>query len=226
MKHTTRVIASVGAVAAAALVVSGCSTDAGDGGDSADTLRYMSYWTEGEPTSDIMKEAFAAFTEETGIEVDVTWQGRDLPNVLTPLLTSSNPTVDMVDFGCAGIGGSIVDAGKAADLTSVLELEVPGEDKTVEELLSADALATGQFDGTTYCLPFELTSNFDIWYNAAEHPDLGANVPTTWDDFMALVQETGKGSVALDGTIQPYADAWFINLAISAIKRSPVRASS
>lgn len=217
MKHTTRVIASVGAVAVAALVVSGCSTDAGDGGgEKVDTLRYMSYWTEGEPTSDIMKEAFAAFTEETGIEVDVTWQGRDLPNVLTPLLTSSNPTVDMVDFGCAGIGATLVDSGKGADLTSVLGEKVPGEDKTVEETVSADALATGQFDGKTYCLPFELTSNFDLWYNAAEHPDLATDVPQTWDDFMALVEETGKGSVALDGTIQPYADAWFINLAISA----------
>lgn len=217
MKHTTRVIASVGAVAAAALVVSGCSTDAGDGGgEKVDTLRYMSYWTEGEPTSDIMKEAFAAFTEETGIEVDVTWQGRDLPNVLTPLLTSSNPTVDMVDFGCSGIAATLVDSGKGADLSSVLDTKVPGEDKTVEDVLAPDALSTGQFDGKTYCLPFEITSNFDIWYNAAEHPDLAESVPATWDEFMALVEETGKGSVALDGTIQPYADAWFINLAISA----------
>lgn len=224
MKHTTRVIASVGAIAAAALVVSGCSTDSGDGGggEKVDTLRYMSYWTEGEPTSDIMKEAFAAFTEETGIEVDVTWQGRDLPSVITPLLTTSNPTIDMVDMGCAGVGSAIVEAGKGADLTDVLGAEVPGEGKTVEETLSADALATGQFEGKTYCLPFELTSNFDMWYNAAEHPDLADNIPVTWDEFMALVEQTGKGSVALDGTIQPYADAWFINLAISAVGKGGV----
>ncbi|MGX1932863.1 ABC transporter substrate-binding protein [Microbacterium resistens] len=223
MKHTVRVIASVGVITAAALVVSGCSSDAGGGGgDQAETLRYMSYWTEGEPTSDIMKEAFAAFTEETGIKVDVTWQGRDLPDVLTPLLTSSNPTVDMVDFICAGVGASLVDSGKAADLGSVLGADIPGEDKTVEDVVSPDALAAGQFDGKTYCLPFELTSNFDIWYNAAEQPDLAANAPTTWDDFLALVGDAGKGSVALDGTIQPYADAWFINLAVSAAGKGGV----
>lgn len=219
MTHTTRVLASVGVFATAALVITGCSTDAGNGGgdgEKNDTLRYMSYWTEGEPTSDIMKEAFDAFTEETGIKVDVTWQGRDLPNVLTPLLTSSTPTVDMVDFGCAAVGSSLVPTGKAADLSSVLGEEVPGEGKTVEETLAADALATGQFDGSTYCLPFEMTSNFDIWYNAAEHPDWAENAPTTWSEFMDLVGETGEGSVALDGTIQPYATAWYINLAVSA----------
>lgn len=228
MTHNTRVLASVGVFATAALVITGCSSDAGNGGGDAenDTLRYMSYWTEGEPTSDVMKEAFDAFTEETGIKVDVTWQGRDLPSVLTPLLTSSNPTVDMVDFGCAAVGSTLVSTQKAADLSSVLGEEVPGEGKTVEETLSADALATGQFDGSTYCMPFEMTSNFDIWYNAAEHPDLADDAPATWDEFMDLVGETGKGSVALDGTIQPYADAWFINLAVSATGKGGLLAAA
>lgn len=220
MTHTTRVLASVGVFATAALVITGCSTDAGNGGGNGeknDTLRYMSYWTEGEPTSDILQEAFDAFTEETGIKVDVTWQGRDLPSILTPLLTSSNPTIDMVDMGCSSVGSVLVDSKKSADLTSVLDAEVPGEGKTVEETLASDALSTGQFDGGTYCLPFEMTSNFDIWYNAAEHPELAENAPATWDEFMDLVGETGKGSVALDGTIQPYSNAWFINLAVSAV---------
>lgn len=217
MTRTTRALAGAGAIAAVAIVISGCSTNTGnDGGEANNTLRYLSNWTEGEPTAAIMQEAFDAFTEETGIEVEVTWQGRDVPNVLVPQLATSNPKIDMVDMACASVGDVLVSSGKAADLSSVLKDEVPGDDgATVEELLSPDAVATGQFDGTTNCLPFEITSNFDIWYNAAEHPDLADAPPATWEEFMQLVDEAGKGSVALDGTIASYTDAWYINLAVS-----------
>lgn len=217
MSRFTRKSAAVGVIAAAALIFSGCSSGEGGGaGGDSNTLRYMSYWTDGEPTSDIMKEAFADFTEETGIDVEVTWQGRDLPEVLTPVLAASSPTVDMIDFGCAALNGQVSAFGKAADLSSVLDAEVPGADGTVKDIVSADALKTGVLDGTQYCLPFEMTSNFDIWVNNATNPGIADAPPETWDEFKALLDEAGPGSIALDGTIAPYAQAWYLNLAVSA----------
>ncbi|WP_368498151.1 ABC transporter substrate-binding protein [Herbiconiux sp. A18JL235] len=216
MIRKTRTLGVIATLGAGALVLSGCATNDGGGAAESKVLNYESYWTEGEPTAEILKEAAADFEESTGVTVNIQWKGRDLPATLAPLLSSSNPDVDIVDMACPSVQANLDATGNAADLSSVLEATIPGEEMTVGESMSEAVVATGQEDGRTFCLPYEVLSDSDFWFNAARFPDLVESPPTTWDEFDAILAEQGKGALALDGTIGGYAAYYFINFAVSA----------
>lgn len=213
MKRSSRFITCAAVLAASTLALSACAQDGSD--DGTGVVRYLSYWTEDEPTAKIMAEAISDFEAETGVKVEVTWQGRDSPTVLTPRLSSSDPGVDLVDFNCNLVNSNLASVGRAADLASVLDMPVPGEDKTVNEVLSSAAVESGSNDELTFCVPFEVTSNFDIWYNQATHPELSNASTATWNEFKGLLDDAGPGSLAMDGTIPAYVAAWYMNLALS-----------
>ena len=51
----------------------GCGGKKEEGGDKGgDKLVYWSMWSEEEPQAKVIKEAIAKYTEDTGVEVDVT----------------------------------------------------------------------------------------------------------------------------------------------------------
>jgi raffinose/stachyose/melibiose transport system substrate-binding protein len=78
-------------VAAAALVAIGCAKKA----DSA-KLVYWSMWNETEPQGQVIAQAAEAFTKETGIAVDINFNGRDIRKTLQPALDAGEP-IDLFD---------------------------------------------------------------------------------------------------------------------------------
>lgn len=89
MKRTMLMFAAVLAVMALAACGGGAS-----GGDAR--LVYWSMWNEAEPQGQVIARAAEAFTEETGIEVEINFNGRDIRKTLQPALDSGE-VIDLFD---------------------------------------------------------------------------------------------------------------------------------
>ena len=55
---------------------------------------YWTTWNEAEPQGQVIKEAAAAYEEETGVKVEINWQGRDIVKVIASKLESGEE-IDM-----------------------------------------------------------------------------------------------------------------------------------
>ncbi|MDR1909366.1 MAG: extracellular solute-binding protein [Spirochaetaceae bacterium] len=69
---------------------------AGCGGGSSTGLVYWTMWNEAEPQGQVISRAVAAFTEETGIRVEVNYNGREIRKTLQPALDAGE-VVDLFD---------------------------------------------------------------------------------------------------------------------------------
>ncbi|MDR1218240.1 MAG: extracellular solute-binding protein, partial [Treponema sp.] len=98
-----RIILAAVAVAAvmALLGLAGCSR-AKSGGNSAQAggggakLVYWSMWNEAEPQGQVIARAAEAFAKETGIAVDINFNGREIRKTLQPALDAGE-TIDLFD---------------------------------------------------------------------------------------------------------------------------------
>src|SRR5699024_927419 len=139
------------ALTVAALALAGCSGGEGDGGDG--TVTYWSQWEEGEPQAEILQDAIDDFTDETGIEVEAEWQGRQIMQKVQPLLRSGD-VPDVVDASSNSIRATLVRADQARDLSDLFATQVPGEDATVGEVLGDyDELITDEAMDGPFMLP-------------------------------------------------------------------------
>lgn len=204
--------ASIAAVAlGTAALLSGCAVFQGDSGGSADgdNLVFWSMWERGEPQSEVLQSAIDEFEKETGVTVEVQWAGRDVSTrVQTAANTGDVPdlTDDAVEVLLAG-----ADAGVYRGLASVYELEIPGEDQTVADVIpSAYVEPYVNADGEPIVVPHSVTTT-SIWYDGNKLPEVAAAPPTTWDEFLALVSDmsaAGQTPFAADGTIPDYNAYW------------------
>jgi len=73
-------------------------------------------------------------------------------------------------------------------MNDVLEMSVPNEDATVEDVLIAESYdAYVREDGSLYIIPYNfITSVF--WYNKVLFNDLGIEEPETWDEFLEMAE--------------------------------------
>lgn len=199
------------AVATVPLVtLAACGSGGGAEGGGSDSFTYWSMWQEGEPQQQVIQEQLDAFTEETGITVEVEWSGREVLNQVVPRLNAGNPP-DLIDQGAPDIAAALGPVDGASDLSGVLASEIPGEGVTVGEVLPDSLLemVTGE-DGKPFQVPYEVIGS-SIWVNAERDPDLAENPPATWADFMSTLDDLkadGRTPIALDGDISDYAAYW------------------
>ena len=201
----TRSRTIAGALTVGALTLAGCS---GGDGDDGDSITYWSQWEQGEPQAEILQAAIEDFTDETGIEVEVEWQGRQIMQKVQPLLRSGD-VPDVVDASSNDIRATLVRADQARDLSELFDAEVPGEGATVSEVLGDyDELITDESMDGPFMLPTILMAQ-SVFYDGNAH-DLGQ--PADWSEFMTMLEdlkaERGSGPIALDGDIGSYGAVW------------------
>ncbi|MET1019478.1 MAG: extracellular solute-binding protein [Microterricola sp.] len=168
MKVKSRSILTAGALATtAALVLAGCAGGADDSGDAAATGT-LTVWVDAERV-DALKDAAAAYSEKSGIEVDLV--SKDVAKIKDDFIqqapTGKGPDIVM---GAHDWLGELVTNGVVAPI----ELS----DKEGEFLEVAYNAAT--YDGNQYLLPYAV-ENLALLRNA----DLVAEAPTTFDDMIA-----------------------------------------
>ncbi|MCM3657167.1 ABC transporter substrate-binding protein [Agromyces mediolanus] len=207
--------------AALSLLLVGCSASPPDGssGSGSEELVYWSMLTVDEPEVPILTAVFDEFEAETGITVNVQWQGRDvLQKVMAGMTTGNVP--DLTDQDNNRLQGLLANNGAARDLSGLYERTVQGEDVTIGELVGDkyDPLTKGE-DGAYFMLPFTLQP-YVWWYNGANVPSLTDGAPSDWAGMDALLGELkaeGRAPLALDADHTDYDRAMVATAIVRAV---------
>ena len=142
------------------------------------------------------EEVCNAFTQQTGIQVDLTVD-RNLEDIIGPSMQGGDyPDVVHLATGReAGLTEQFINGQMLTDITDVLSMTIPGEDVTVGDKIIEGFTATSATnpygDGKTYLAPM-FYSPCGLFYNAGLFQEKGWEVPTTWDEMWAL------GDVAME----------------------------
>ena len=151
--------------------------------------------------SEIWQEVTAAFTELTGIQVDLVTD-KNLEDVISaPMKAGDFPDVVHLATGRpAALTETLIKENMLEDITDVLSMTVPGEDKLVSEKIAGgfteSSLTNPYGDGKTYLAPM-FYSPCGLFYNAGLFEEKGWEVPETWDEMWALGDTAAAEGIAL-----------------------------
>ncbi|MFC9331232.1 ABC transporter substrate-binding protein [Kitasatospora sp. NPDC057015] len=204
--------AGAAAAVLAVLATAACSTTSGGTGDGAQASKHFTYWsmwTQTEPQAQALQSSITAFTAETGIKVDVQWQGRKVLDKVGPALLSGNAP-DLVDQGFDRLLPTLAANGQAEDLTPVLSMDV-GDGKKVVDVIPQKLLGVlpAGNSSTPWMIPYE-TVSVSLFYNGKD--PLVAKAPKTWDDFLSIcraAKTAGKACIGTDGDQGWATQYWF-----------------
>ena len=167
--------------------------------------------------SEIWQEVTAAFTELTGIQVDLVTD-KNLEDVISaPMKAGDFPDVVHLATGRpAALTETLIKENMLEDITDVLSMTVPGEDKLVSEKIAGgfteSSLTNPYGDGKTYMAPM-FYSPCGLFYNAGLFEEKGWEVPETWDEMWALGDAAAAEGIALFAyPTAGYFDAFFYAL--------------
>lgn len=163
-------------------------------------LTMWSMWTSEEPQAQVIKEAAAAFEEQTGAKINIEWKGRDINQVLSASL-EANDDFDIFEDDYQRIANAYADY--TYDLT--------------------DMAAAVNYDSFSYpCLNnqvIEWAGNLNsiveqpqvggVFYDKTAFENAGITAePTTWAEFMDVCQklkDSGVAPIAQDGAYCDFA---------------------
>ena len=151
--------------------------------------------------SQVWADVAAAFTAETGINVELTTD-KNLEDVLSgPMQNGEFPDVVHLATGRpAGLTEQLVKANALHPLTNTLSLTIPGETVKVADKIAGgftdNNIVAPYGDGVTYMAPM-FYSPCGLFYNAKLFEEKGWEVPTTWDEMWALGDLAAAEGVAL-----------------------------
>lgn len=155
------------------------------------------YGTEG------WKKVIANFEEMTGAKVEAKFE-KNIQEVIRPEIQAGNaPDIIYNNIGQeSGLTETMIKENMLMDITDVLDMTVPGEDKKVSEKILpgfTDTAVTNPYgDGKTYLAPL-FYSPTGLWYNKAMFKEGGGKyeLPKTMDEFIALGEEAKKDGISL-----------------------------
>src|SRR5690606_20071260 len=124
------------------------------------------------------EKVLAAFTAETGIEVDFTGT-RDLVAVLTTRVAAGNPP-DVAALPNPGQMREFAAEGALVDLSRVLDVDQLRRD------YAETWIDLGSYDGKLYAIFISADLKSLVWYSPKQFAARGYQVPTTWDELIAL----------------------------------------
>ncbi len=170
--------------------------------------------------SEMWKAVCEAFTAETGIEVELITD-KNLEDVIGPSMQGGDcpDVVHLATGRPAGLTEQFIKDNLLVDLTDVLGMTVPGEDKKVSEKIAGGftetSLTNPYSDGKTYLAPM-FYSPCGLFYNAGLLEENGWAVPTTWDEMWELGEKAkAKGIALFTYPTTGYFDAFFYALMYS-----------
>ena len=190
-------LVGVAALSAAALTLAGCAADdnggttttgSEDGGTTAaaDCDAYGDflgnegsaveiYTTIIEPESTLFQESFLEFEECTGITIE--WNGDQAFEEQIAVRVAGGTAPDLAIFPQPGLLASF-----ASDLVPASA----GVEASVDANYTADWKLYGSVDGAFYAAPLGANVKSFVWYSPKTFADNGWDIPTTWDELLAL----------------------------------------
>jgi len=124
------------------------------------------------------QEAVFPFTDETGI--GMAFEGtRDLAAVLTVRVEAGNPP-DLAILPNPGQMYELAERGKLVDISQIMDM---GE---FETNYAPAWLDLASYNDTLYGIFYKVANKSLIWYNPSAFSTAGYEIPTTWDELIAL----------------------------------------
>lgn len=168
--------------------------------------------------ADMWKKVKDAYEEQNpDVKIELTLD-KKIEDVISPNMKAGNfPDVILLATGReAGLTETFIKDKNLEDLTDVISMTVPGEDKKVSDKLIpgfTETLATNPYnDGKTYLMPM-FYSPTGLFYNAALLEEKGWEVPQTWDEMWELGEKAKKEGIALfTYPVAGYMDSFFFSL--------------
>jgi alpha-glucoside transport system substrate-binding protein len=171
-------------LAAAGIILTGCSGDGGDGGAASGPGDYGDadgvvtlYGTIADTEADLLNESWADWEEENGIDIQYE-SSKEFEAQIGIRAQGGNPP-DLAIFPQPGL---------LADLASrnLIQPAPEGVAANVEDNWSEDWAGYGTVDDTLYGAPLMASIKGFIWYSPSEFAENGWEVPTTLDGLMDL----------------------------------------
>ncbi|KAB1940398.1 carbohydrate ABC transporter substrate-binding protein [Micromonospora sp. ALFpr18c] len=127
--------------------------------------------------ADLLERSWSQFTDCTGIEI--AYEGSGEFEAQLPVRVDGGNAPDIAFVPQPGLVKRFADAGKlkalSADTKALAEQNMP-----------ADWLKYGTVNGTLYGVPLGANVKSFVWYSPKTFKEKGWEVPTTWDQLIAL----------------------------------------
>ncbi|NYE19019.1 ABC transporter substrate-binding protein [Microbacterium immunditiarum] len=196
MAHTApsgkRIAAILGTAVIAAGGLTACA--GGGGGESADqTITILSSWTTGNATGDQLAKNIEAFTEETGIEVQVEEVNNDDVDEAFEASALAGEQADIVILNLTPASADWLPDGLVVDVGDYMQ------DWGIADKLQQGAIDFWTNDNGVNGFPF-IGFNWPIWYNTELLAQAGVDeIPATFDDLLDASKKLRAAG------IQPFA---------------------
>ncbi|MEM9483268.1 MAG: ABC transporter substrate-binding protein [Cyanobacteria bacterium P01_F01_bin.116] len=135
---------------------------------------------------EIVEEAFAPFTAETGIEV--VYEGTDAFTTVLPIRVAGGDVPDLALFPQPGLMADLAREGALTPLDDVVD------SSTLNSAFDSAWVDLGSVDGNLYGLWMRSDPKSFVWYAPESFESAGYTIPTSWDELMALTEK-----IAADG---------------------------
>jgi len=157
----------------------GCAEGAPSDSGSVEgqTVRISGGITGGEATA--LQATFDKFTEDTGIKVVYTGDKAFEGNIVTKVTGGSAPDIAIVPQ--PGLLKTLVETGEVKPAPEAVS-------DNVDENWSPDWKQYGTFDDVFYAAPMLANIKGYVWYSPASFAEWGVEVPTTFDETLALTK--------------------------------------
>lgn len=169
------------------------------------TIVYWSMWNESELQGQVLSAAITDYeAANPHVTVEAVWNGRTNRELVGPALDGGEQ-IDVFDTGDEYIFANL--GQYVLPLDDMLDDPAVGVDgKTVRQTLMPGLLGTFPVDGNLAIIPYQPYAV--LWFYNQDHFDeVGATIPTTWDelrDVCQAVTDAGYGCITTD--VDAYLD--------------------
>ena len=177
----------------------------GGAAGTGDTVEMIAKWTGGE--LEAAQAVMEAFTEKTGIKVNLQGVGDDLPTILSTRVEGGDPP-DLAQLPQPGL---LVDLAERNALLPIDEFV--GDE--VEERYAAVWNELGSHDGKLYGVWFKAANKSTVWYSVPAWEEAELEPPETWEEWVAASQDlldAGTKPLAVGGADGWVLSDWFENV--------------
>ena len=171
------------------------------------------FTTFGGSELDALNVSLDEFTNQTGILVTVESNRQSTEVLRTRVAGGSPPDVALVPR--PGFMAELANAGSLIPLVNADGSAGLIDQSVLTDNYGQGFIDLGSVDGTVYGILAKANSKSTIWYKPASFADLGVEVPTTWDDLLAIQQayvDAGKTPWSIGGSEGWPLTDWFENI--------------
>lgn len=178
------------------------------------TLVYWSMWNETEGQALAIQSWIDAFeAENPNITIEAVWNGRQNQTLVRTALAGGTQ-IDLVDQDADQIAGGLMLEGAGVALNDYLETPALDADMPLKDVFLPGTLDLFALDGEIYLFPY-IYNTVQFWYDKRVFEEVGVEVPTTWDEFLAVndaLRDAGYAPIAAEGNEPFYSTFYLANM--------------